>query len=102
MIKRTPWFAADTHPVHYGWYERDHRNVTTYKNPLDRRICLDLWMPVRDPRDILYPGVWYVRDDSRCVVYTVTGKAMWMTNDSGINDASRQHLPWRGLTRLVK
>lgn len=78
-MKRTPWFPANTHPARRGWYERDHRKCP-YKDKKDRGIFLDLWEPVNNPRDILYPGVWYVQA-------------------GGLNDASHQNLPWRGLVR---
>ena len=78
-MKRTPWFPANTHPARRGWYERDHRQCWRYINPDDRRIQLDLWEPVPKGHD-LYPGVWYVQD-------------------GGLNDASHQNLPWRGLTQ---
>lgn len=78
-MKRTPWFPANTHPARRGWYERDHRKCWKYINPDDRRIQLDLWEPVPKGHD-LYPGVWYVQD-------------------GGLNDASNQNLPWRGLIR---
>ena len=76
-MTRTPWFPGTTHPARRGWYERDHR-LCNYLDPADRRITLDLWEPVADRRSILYPGVWYVQD-------------------GGLNDASHQNLPWRGL-----
>lgn len=82
-MKRTPWYPANTNPARRGWYERDHRQCSTYVNPKDRRIHLDFWEPVDDPRSIIYPGVWYVQD-------------------GGFNDATFQQLPWRGLTREAR
>jgi hypothetical protein len=73
---KTLWFPPGTHPTRRGLYERDWRGTDILPEE-DRRIMLDMWEPVRNPRDILYPGVWYVLPE--------------------YNDASRQHLPWRGL-----
>lgn len=80
-MKRTPWFPGSKVPLRAGWYERDHRSCVEYVDPADRRICRDWWEPVRDNRSILYPGVWYIKDEH------------------GLNDASRQDLPWRGLAK---
>lgn len=94
-MKRTPWFPGDTVPARRGWYERDHRNVGTYLDPKDRRISRDLWEPVTDRDSILYPGVWYVLDEPYWLTNPLTGKRTWVAEP--LNDASKQHLPWRGL-----
>jgi hypothetical protein len=94
-VKRTPWYPADTHPVRRGWYERDHRQVP-YQDRADRRISLDLWEPVNDPKSILYPGVWYVQGTPYWHTCPLTGRRSLLDN---INDASHQNLPWRGLTK---
>jgi hypothetical protein len=94
-MKRTPWFPGDTHPVRRGLYERDHRQCS-YSHEEDKRISLDLWEPVKDPKDILYPGVWYVIGTPYLHINPLTNKRAWMDN---INDASRQDLPWRGIVR---
>lgn len=95
-MKRTPWYPADTHPVRKGWYERDHRGCVAYTNPAERRISLDLWEPVNDPKSILYPGVWYVQGTPYWHTCPLTGRR---TLSDNINDASHQNLPWRGLTK---
>jgi len=77
-MEKTPWFPPHTHPTRRGLYERDWRGTDILPEE-DRRIMLDEWIPVSNPRDILYPGVWYVLPN--------------------YNDASRQNLPWRGLAR---
>ena len=97
-MKRTPWFPGHIVPARRGWYERDHRGVAAYTNPADRRISLDLWEPVRDPRDILYPGVWYVQGTPYWWTDPQTGQRKLLDN---INDARQQQLPWRGLVRGV-
>lgn len=74
----TDWYPADTHPVQRGLYERDWSG-TDILPVEDRRIHIDLWEPVTDTRSTLYPGVWYV--------------------DPGWNDATHQHLPWRGVVK---
>ena len=61
-----------------GWYVRDWRGQRI--DAADRVLAVDLWEPVPDRADVLYPGVWYVLD-------------------GGINDASVQVLPWRELTQ---
>lgn len=94
-MKRTRWYPGDTHPARRGWYERDHRGVTTYIDPADRRITRDLWEPVNDPSHILYPGVWYVLDEPYWYHNPLTGERKWIAEP--LNDASQQHLPWRGL-----
>ena len=95
-MKRTPWYPANTHPTRRGWYERDHRRVIAYIDPADRRISLDLWEPVPDPKHILHPGVWYVQDPPSWYTNPYTGKRVLLDN---LNDASHQNLPWRGLTK---
>ena len=75
-MRKTPWFPPDTYPARRGLYERDWRQ-TDILPVEERKIYLDLWEPIDDPSDSLYPGIWFVPPD-------------W-------NDASRQHLPWRGL-----
>lgn len=95
-MKRTPWLPADTHPVRKGWYERDHRGCSSYTDHKDRRISLDLWEPVPNKHHILYPGVWYVKGAPYWYTSPLTGAR---TLNDNINDASHQHLPWRGLTK---
>jgi hypothetical protein len=95
-MKRTPWFPGNTVPARKGWYERDHRGCTRYIDPKDRRINLDLWEPVSDPADILHPGVWYVQGTPYWHTNPLTGRRTLLDD---INDASQQHLPWRGLTQ---
>jgi len=94
-MKRTPWFPGSVVPARRGWYERDHRRCYAYDNPKDRRISLDLWEPVPDG-DSLYPGVWYVQEERMWFVNVFTGEEKLL---DGINDASHQQLPWRGLTK---
>lgn len=98
-MKKTPWYPANTHPVRKGWYERDHRRVSEYIDKADRRISLDLWEPVNDKSDSLYPGVWYVQGEPYWYTNFLTGKRILSDN---INDASRQNLPWRGLTEKAE
>jgi len=76
MVKKTEWMPPNTHPTRRGLYERDWTN-TDILPVEDRRIHMDFWEPVFSKQDSLYPGVWYV--------------------EPGLNDASRQHLPWRGI-----
>jgi hypothetical protein len=80
MPPLTPWYHPPQVPARRGWYERDHRQCE-YQDEFDRGISRDWWEPVPDPKDVLYPGVWYVWDPVR-----------------GLNDAIHQALPWRGLT----
>jgi hypothetical protein len=54
-----------------------------------------LWEPVEDPKHILYPGVWYVIGEPYFYFNQILNKRILTDN---INDASRQDLPWRGLT----
>ncbi len=61
-------------PKARGLYMRDWRG-TDVRPEHERALCVDAWEPVTDPRDILFPGVWYVFPD--------------------LNDASEQRLPWR-------
>jgi hypothetical protein len=77
-MEKTQWMPPNTHPTRRGLYERDwtHTDILPIE---DRRVSMDFWQPVWNPRDSLYPGVWYVLPE--------------------FNDASRQHLPWRGLER---
>lgn len=98
-MKKTAWYPANTHPARKGWYERDHRRVSGYLDPADRRISLDLWEPVNDKSDILYPGVWYVQCPRTWVYSKWTGYRVLL---DGINDASQQNLPWRGLTEKAE
>jgi hypothetical protein len=70
--------------------------VIAYIDPADRRISLDLWEPVPDPKHILHPGVWYVQDPPSWYTNPYTGKRVLLDN---LNDASHQNLPWRGLTK---
>lgn len=77
-MKKTPWMPPETPPIRRGLYERDWTNTDIL--PAEARgVSMDFWEPVRNPRDILYPGVWYVLPE--------------------YNEASRQHLPWRGIER---
>lgn len=99
MSKKTPWFPANTYPARRGWYERDHRKAG-YLDPSQCRITRDLWVPVDDTASILWPGVWYVLDEPYTYEDPFTGKRTWV--DEPLNDASRQNLPWRGLTKPVK
>ena len=64
-------------PPRKGLYVRDWRGTKVLPE-WDRTLCVDLWIPERDQRSILFPGVWYVYP--------------------GVNDASVQKLPWRELT----
>ena len=80
---KTDWYKPNQVPARRGYYERDHRNVW-YIQPDENRIQFDLWEPVKNKRDPLYPGVWYC------------------DNEYGINDATYQNLPWRGLTKETK
>lgn len=91
--ERTDWYSPDQVPARPGWYERDHRNVAEYENPADRCICLDLWAPVGEG-DPLHPGVWYVQEPGYWWRNPITREYVWM---DGLNDASHQNLPWRGL-----
>lgn len=93
-MKMTPWFPPDTVPVRRGFYQRDHRQVREYGRAADRRISLDLWQPVDDPHDSLYPGVWYVQEPGYWWRNPDSGRMVWL---DGLNDASQQRLPWRGL-----
>lgn len=77
-MKKTAWMPPSTHPLRRGLYERDWTNTDILPEE-DRCVSMDFWEPVTNRRDILYPGVWYVLPE--------------------YNDASRQHLPWRGLER---
>lgn len=79
-MKKTAWMPPETHPRYRGLYERDWTN-TDILPVEDRCIRMDFWEPVRNPRDVLYPGVWYVLPE--------------------FNDASRPNLPWRGLVRTT-
>ena len=94
-MRRTAWYSPTQVPAREGWYERDHRNCK-YPDRRDRVISLDQWLPA--PKgDILYPGVWYVRSGPPYLwANPVTGERKLMDN---INDASYQHLPWRGVAR---
>ena len=77
-----------------GYYERDHRKA----NYIDRRECkitMDKWLGVSDTSSILYPGVWYVIEDSYTYENPITGERILV--DEPLNDASRQDLPWRGI-----
>lgn len=93
--RRTPWYPANTYPARAGWYERDHRGCD-YTAPSERRISQDRWVPVRDKKDPLYPGLWYVLCDPYEFVNPFTGQRKWL--EYPMDDASRQDLPWRGLT----
>lgn len=93
-MKKTPWFPGDVVPVRRGWYERDHRKCMNYIDPTDRRISLDLWEPIEDPKESLYPGVWYVKEPGYWM--ELAHRRVWV---DGINDASRQDLPWRGILK---
>lgn len=95
-MKRTPWFPANTHPARRGWYERDHRQCWEYINPAERIIAMDWWEPVKDKSDRLYPGVWYVQGEPYNFINPFTHECKWVMNP--MNDASRQDLPWRGIT----
>lgn len=81
-MKRTAWYRPDQVPARYGFYERNHRKVSEYTDRADRRIWLDLWVPVRDKRSMCWPGIWYVRGPG-----------------DDMNDASHQRLSWRGVLR---
>lgn len=65
-------------PSNRGLYVRDWRGVTELLNDSDRCLSVDCWEPVRNRRDILHPGVWWVLP--------------------GLNDASQDRLPWRPAT----
>ena len=69
-----PFKHPSVTPKKRGLYQRDWRG-TSIEPEHERELTLDLWEPISDPRDILYPGVWYVYP--------------------GINDAIEQRLPWR-------
>lgn len=77
-MTKTEWFPPNTYPTRRGLYERDWTD-TDILPVEERRIHMDMWEPISNPIDILYPGVWYV--------------------EPGGNDASCQNLPWRGLTK---
>ena len=64
-------------PQHRGIYLRDWRGTRVLPET-ERRLSVDLWEPVEDRADSLYPGVWYFTP--------------------GWNDATDQRLPWRELT----
>ena len=95
-MKLTGWYKPTQYPARKGWYERDHRGCS-YPDKTECIISLDIWLPMTDRRDPLYPGVWYVR----------SGPAYWWTNPltgerklmDNINDASQQNLPWRGVCK---
>jgi len=72
--------------------------VAEYERAEERRISLDLWEPV-NRRDSLYPGVWYVQEPGYWWRHPATGERVWM---DGINDASQQRLPWRGVTEPME
>lgn len=74
----TAWMPAHTTPIRSGRYERDWTN-TDILPVEDRRVTMDYFIRVPNPNDSLYPGVWYVLPD--------------------FDDASQQHLPWRGIAR---
>ena len=99
-MKKTPWFPENTHPSRRGWYERDHRNCWKYADHTDRKITRDLWEPVNDPNDILFPGVWYVIGESYWFFNHLTGQRKWIADP--LSDASQQNLPWRGLMEKAK
>lgn len=96
-MKKTPWYRGDQIPARDGWYERDHRNCTSYIDPKDRIIWLDYWMT--DP-DNIFPGEWYVVCPSYWFDNPFTGGRKWI--ETPMNDASEQRLPWRGLTEETK
>jgi len=73
-----PLRHALVRPRARGWYVRDWRGQRQI-DASARVLAVDLWEPVPDRADVLYPGVWYVLD-------------------GGINDATVQALPWRELT----
>jgi hypothetical protein len=94
-LKRTPWYRPDQVPARKGWYERDHRQCWRYYNPEERCISLDLWEPSNHP--VLAPGVWYVKNSEPSTYYNhILGRYV---RSDGINDASEQHLPWRGVAK---
>ena len=99
-MKKTPWFPGNTFPIRDGWYERDHRGCYEYSDPADRRICLDMFYAVRDKRDPLYPGIWYVQSDPYWFYNPFTGQRSYVAEP--MDDASRQDLPWRGLTERAE
>lgn len=78
MNAKRPFKHPSTTPAKRGLYVRDWRG-TDVEPESERRLAIDLWEPVPDHRDILFPGVWYVYP--------------------GPNDATEQHLPWRKPTR---
>lgn len=94
VMKKTPWFPGNTHPVRDGYYERDHRSAS-YLDRKDCKITRDKWLGVSDKNSILYPGVWYVIDVPYTYEHPITGKRIWV--DEPLEDASRQDLPWRGI-----
>jgi len=73
-MRRLHFKHPNTTPGVRGLYVRDWRG-TKIEPAHERTLCVDAWEPVADPKDILFPGVWYVFP--------------------GINDASEQRLPWR-------
>lgn len=93
-MKKTPWYRGDQVPARAGWYERDHRGCTRYMSADDRKIWLDYWLP--DTDGDMHPGEWYVVCPSYWFYNQFTGERKWI--ESPLNDASEQHLPWRGLT----
>ena len=78
MNTKRPFKHPSTTPAKRGLCVRDWRG-TDVEPASERCLAIDLWEPIKDPRDILFPGVWYV----------------W----PGWNDASEQRLPWRPATR---
>jgi hypothetical protein len=76
-----PFKHPSTTPAKRGLYVRDWRGTSILPES-DCRLSIDLWEPVRDPKDILYPGVWYVWPN-------------W-------NDANEQRLPWRAVTKAER
>ena len=77
-MNKTDWYPPHAHPTRRGLYERDWRGTDVLPEE-DRRITLDFLEPVMNPRDALYPGIWYVLPE--------------------YNEASRESLPWRGITK---
>jgi hypothetical protein len=100
-MRETGWHNGDQFPVRDGWFKRDHRECCEYLDEKDRVICFDYFMPVLNPSDPLYPGVWYVPSE-RITSYVQLHLISVTSPDAlyrGLNDASRQDLPWCGVQK---
>ena len=98
-MKVTPWFPANTHPKWRGLYERDWRG-TDILPVEDRQVILDYWIPAPNPKDSLYPGVWFIPPEWTESTVKIPGHESSGTVVA-VGERALHRCPWRSVEIAV-